>query len=153
MANALDAFRAQQEAAEAVHARLSELLPLVEELRRQVDTLALHPELKELLREERHWLALAQETVLEVRRWRESEQSRFSKAAAWRWVVASAFALAAAAAAGAGYARVSGAHEAELGLLRQRAELADLIDARVRTMSANERRQFDALLAGSETNR
>jgi hypothetical protein len=152
MANALDAFRAQQEAAEAVQARLSELLPLVEELRRQVDTLALHPELRELLREEQHWLERAHETVLEVRRWREREQSRFITSVVWRWLVAAVFALSAAAAAGAGYARVTGAHAAELAALRQRAELATLIEVRLRSMNASERRQFDLLMKFPDLN-
>jgi hypothetical protein len=146
MANALDAFRAEQEAAEAVQARLSELLPLVQELRRQVDTLALHPELRELLREEQLWLARAQETVLEVRRWREREQSRFLRAVAWRWILAAAFALAAAGAAGSGYARVTASCAAQVAALRQRAELADLIETRVRGMTPTERRQFESLM-------
>ena len=122
------------------------MLPLVQELRRQVDTLALQGELRELLRDEQLWLARAQETVLEVRRWREREQSRFLAAVAWRWVVAAAFAPAAAASAGAGYVMVAGSCAAEVAELRQRAELADFIDARVRAMTANERRQFDALM-------
>ena len=75
MPNALDAFKAQREAAAAVHAELSEVSSLIRQLRAQVDGLV--PELKALIRDQQQWLAKTQEAVLEVRRWREREEPRF----------------------------------------------------------------------------
>jgi hypothetical protein len=77
MANALDAFRAQREAVDQMHARLGEVSDLLERLRVQVDGLALHKDLKETLRDEQMWLARAQHTMREVRRaWNAPRRNR-----------------------------------------------------------------------------
>jgi hypothetical protein len=62
MANALDAFRAQKEAADQVHARLTEVATLLNRLRVQVDGLVT-TELRDALREEQSLLTRAQETI------------------------------------------------------------------------------------------
>jgi hypothetical protein len=85
MANALDAFRAQREAVDQMHARLGEVSDLLARLRVQVDGLALHQDLKDTLRDEQMWLARAQHTMQEVRRWREIESRRVWSPVLWRW--------------------------------------------------------------------
>jgi hypothetical protein len=52
MPGALDAFRAQQEAADAVHERLQEVSALVRQLRVEVDQLTCNEELKQVLQRE-----------------------------------------------------------------------------------------------------
>ena len=102
MGNALDAFRAQREAAEQLQAQLSVVSAGLATLQQQIAALALNDELKALLRDEQRWLAQAQHTIGEVRRWREREMRAFGWPLVWRWVVACAFALESAALDGAG---------------------------------------------------
>ncbi len=83
-----------------------------------------------------------------MRRWRDLEAYRFWPGVVYRWALALAFALAAVWTAGAGYARVTRPHAAEIAVLRSRAEFIDLVERRVATMTASERRQFDALMKG-----
>ena len=104
MQNALDTFRAQRDAADQVHARLSEVAQLLEQLTRQVDAVANNVDLRAVLRDERDWLRQAQQLLVDVRHFREQERLRFWPGVWRRWVLAVAFALASAAAAGAGYA-------------------------------------------------
>jgi hypothetical protein len=144
MPNALDAFKAQREAANAAHAEFSELSSLVRQLRAQIDGLV--PELKALLRDQQQWLAKTHEVVLEERRWREREEPRFLRGILWRWILAAVFALAAAGFCGAGYAWITEPWAAELQQLRSRAALSDLIQIRLENMTADERRQFDSLM-------
>ena len=146
MANALDAFRAQREAAEQVHARLSEVSALVVRLRQQVDGLALHPELKATLRDEQMWLAQAQHTVDQVRQWRELESSRFWLPVLWRWVLVGAFALASAGLAGASYAWVTEPYAAELERLRSEAWFSAFVQRRLQTMTPAELREYERLM-------
>ncbi len=77
MGNALDAFRAQREAAEQLQAQLSVIVARLATLHEQIEGLALNQELKVLLRDEQTWLAQAQDTIAAVRRWRERETPRF----------------------------------------------------------------------------
>ena len=104
MQNALDAFRAQREAADQVHARLTEVAQLLEQLTKQVDAVAGNAELRSVLRDERDWLRQSQQLLVDVRHFREQERLRFWPSVWRRWVLAVVFALASAAAAGAGYA-------------------------------------------------
>jgi hypothetical protein len=101
--SALDAFRAQQQAAEQIHARLTEVAGLLGQLRSQADALAGSEDLRAVLRQEENWLESARRTVAEVRHWRHEEQKRYWPGVMKRWAVALMFALAASAAAGAGY--------------------------------------------------
>jgi hypothetical protein len=146
MPNALDAFRAQREAADQVHARLTEVSQLLTEIRRQADAVAGNAELRAVLRDEQHWLREAQALIADVRHFREQEQRRFWPGVWRRWVLALVFALASAAAAGAGYAWATQPYTAEIMELRDRAGLLDVFVRRMITMTPAERRQFDALM-------
>ena len=160
MPGALDAFRAQQEAADAVRERLQEVSVLVRQLRAEVDALARDDKLKRVLQREETWLAearrswaqcdllawAARRTVAEVRYWREREAQRFWSGVVRRWLVAAVFAVASAAAAGAAYARVTEPYQTQPWVLRDRMEFVEYVEHRVITMSAAERRQFDALM-------
>src|SRR5438105_4626490 len=101
MSSALDTFRAQREAVDSVYGRLQEVCDLLRQVRQQVDGLADDDELRAVLQREQSWLAQAQRTVEEVRRWRELEARRFWPGVWRRWMIALFFALASAAAAGA----------------------------------------------------
>jgi hypothetical protein len=104
MQTALDAFRAQREAADQVHVRLTEVARLLEQLTKQVDAVAGNADLQAVLHDERDWLREAQLLLADVRHFREQERLRFWPAVWRRWALAVVFALAAAAAAGVGYA-------------------------------------------------
>ena len=149
MSNALDAFRAQREAVEQVHARLTEVGELLRRLQGQVDSVAQDQALRDLLREEQSWLDRAQRTIADVRSFREDEMRRFWPAVWRRWAVAVVFALAGAAAFGGGYVWASQPYQGELASLRSRVELLDFVAQRVITMTPSERRQFDALMKGA----
>jgi hypothetical protein len=146
MTSSLDAFREQREAVEQLHLRLIEVGGLIGELRKQVDLLVGHKELRAVLQQEESWLYRLDRTIVEVRRWREEEAQRFWPGVTRRWILALAFAVAAAAAAGAGYAGVTQPYVAELAALRSRVEFADALAQRVITMTPSEHRQFDALM-------
>lgn len=148
MASALDAFREQRHAAEQVHARLVETSGQLQNLREQVAALARDRELAELLRDERDWLLRFEQTVAEVRRFRDMESRRFWPGVVWRWLLAFSFALLAAWAAGVGYTWASQPHTREMESLRQRAELFDRIAERVASMTPAQRRQLESLLDG-----
>lgn len=96
MPSAIDVFREQREAAEQVHARLSDLSSLLWQLRQEVTALALNEELRTVLQHEQNWPQRAQLAVSEVRSFREQEMLRFWPGVVRRWVVALAFALASA---------------------------------------------------------
>ena len=146
MGNAIDAFRAQREAAEQLQAQLSALSEQLPKLQQQIASLALNEELKTLLRDEQRWLAQAENTIAAVRRWREQEAYAFWWPLLWRWVVVCAFALASVALAGAGYAWVTQPYATENATLRSRAELADRIERRLLSMTPADRQQFERLM-------
>jgi len=143
MPNAIDAFRAQREAAEAVYERLQEISGVLAVVRTQVEAVAGNAELRALLQREEAWLAQASRTVSEVRAWREREARQFLPTVARRWALAAAFALASTWIAGAGYAYVAKPYEDELRVLRARAAFIESIEDRVITMTPAERRKFD----------
>jgi hypothetical protein len=143
MPNAIDAFRAQREAAEEVYERLQEISALLAVVRTQVDAVAGNAELRAVLQREEAWLTQASQTVSEVRAWREHEARQFWPSVARRWALALVFALIAAWIAGAGYAYIVKPYEDELRVLRARAAFVDSIEDRVITMTPAERRKFD----------
>ena len=145
MPNAIDTFRAQREAAEAVYERLQEISAVLAAVRTQVDAVAGNAELRALLQREEAWLAEASRTVSEVRARREHERRRFWPSVVWRWALALMFALVAVWIAGAGYAYVAKPHEDELRELRARAAFVESIEDRVITMTPAERRKFEEL--------
>jgi hypothetical protein len=144
--NALDTFRAQREAADQVHARLTEVAQLLARLTKQVDAIAANAELRAVLRDEHTWLLQAQRLLADVRHFREQERLRFWPGVWRRWVLAVSFALASAVAAGAGYAWWIAPYATELIELQERAKQADAIAARIAAMTPIERRQFDVLV-------
>ena len=146
MSSALDAFRAQREVAEQVHARLTETADLLRAIRTETNALAHDDGLRKLLQEEQTWLLRAEDLVRQVRYFREAETSRFWPAMWRRWVVAALFALAAAFAFGAGEAWSGRPYQAELASLRFRVEVLDSVAARILAMTPAERRQFDDLM-------
>ena len=148
MQNALDTFRAQREAADQVHARLTEVAQLLEQLTKQVDAVAGNAELRAVLRDERDWLYQAQQLLVDVRHFREQERLRFWPGVWRRWVLA-ATALAAAAVAGAGYGRWTDWNADELNVLRGKVVQADAFAATVAAMTPAERRQLDRLMGWS----
>jgi hypothetical protein len=146
MANALDTFRAQREAVDQMHARLGEVSDLLARLRVQVDGLALHNDLKDTLRDEQMWLARAQQTMQEVRRWREIESHRVWSPVLWRWAMAFAYALIAAWLAGAGYAWMTEPHATELEWLRWQASFSAFVERRLEHMTPADVREFERLM-------
>ena len=148
--NALDAFKAQREAVDSLHARLTEVGGLVSKLKAQVDGLALHPELKEILRDEEVWVARAEALVRDVRYWREQEYHRFGLGVVWRWTLACIFAFVAITLGGAGYAWETQPYAAELEKLRTHADVADLIGRRLQEMTPEERLEFNRLMKLTE---
>ena len=149
MPNALDAFRAQREAAEAVYEQVQQVAVLIERLRADVEAVASNAELKRVLHDEQQWLAHAERTIAEVRRWREEERRRFWPGVLRRWIVALAFAIVSAAAAGAGYVWAMKPYAVELTDLHARLTVMEYIEQRIVRMTPSERRQFDTLIGGN----
>ena len=153
MPSAIDVFREQREAADQVHARLTDISTLLCQLRQEVNALVLNQDLRGVLQQEQRWLERAQLAIAEVRSFREQDMRRFWPGVIRRWVVALAFALVSAVAAGAGYAWATKPYEAELAAVRPRVEFADLVQHRIVAMTPAERRQFEALMRLNATPR
>ena len=146
MGNTLDVFKAQQQAAERVHARLTEVAALVAGLKVQVDELRLGEELQHTIEAEQVWLARTKELVRDVRYWRDSELRQARREQRWRWLMPIAFALVASAATGAGLLCAWHPYAAEFARLHAQAELAEQIESRMAAMTAAERDQFERLM-------
>jgi hypothetical protein len=146
MSSALDAFRSQREAADEVHARLTEVATLLRGIRDETPAPAKIEALRKLLQDEQTWLVRAEHTIASIRRHREWEVQRFWPAVWRRWAVAAAFVILTAAATGAGYAWIARPYETELATLRARIEPLDAVARRVLVMTPTERRQFDVLM-------
>jgi hypothetical protein len=149
MASAIDTFRAQLEAVDAIDARLTETAALLHTIQEQTRALAHNEALRTLLQEEQTWLLRAEHAITTMRHHREWEVERFWPAVWRRWAAAVAFAVLTAAAAGAGYVWAVRPDQAELASLRARVEFLDSVAERVLTMTPAERRQFDALMKGT----
>jgi hypothetical protein len=150
--SALDAFRAQQEAADAIHLKLQEVSFQLQKMHASMDALGSNVKLKELLAREESWLREAQRLVTEVRAFR-AREARHIWARIARGLVAALFALASAAAAGAGYAWITQPYAAEINELKARMDFAAHIERRLVEMTPAQRRQFDALMRYSPTPR
>jgi len=148
MPSALEEFRAQREAADAVLSRASEVTRMLGDLRAQANALVQDKALLDFLQAEREWLAQTTRTLADVRIFREHEMQRFWPAMWRRWVVAVVFALASAFTFGSGYVFTSRPHETELAQLRSRVEVMDYVAGRVLQMTPTERQEFDRLLKG-----
>jgi hypothetical protein len=77
MANALDLFRAQHEAAQEIQARLQEIETTLSRVCGDVDRIVHDKEFRAVLQQEHNWLTAARRTVIEVRAWREQERRRY----------------------------------------------------------------------------
>ena len=146
MSSALDAFRAQQKAAEALHARLTEVSALVSTLLPQLDRLRVDQALKETFAAETKWLVTVQDLVRDVRAFREIEFRRFRLGVVWRWALACLFALASMGVGQAAYAWAAKPYAEELERLRAQQAFADTVQRRMSTMTPVERQQFDRLM-------
>lgn len=146
MPNAVDVHRATLSAAAEMNAKLAEVSATLQRIRSEVDALTQNAEFRSVLRQEQTWLAQAERTVIEVRRWRDLEAHRFWPGVVYRWALALAFALAAAWSGAAGYARVTQPYAERLAQVQPRLELLDFVEFRMETMSPSERRQLDALM-------
>ena len=151
MSNALDAFRAQREAVEQVHARLTDVAQLVQALRVQIDAVARDGAFRVVLQNETALIDRAERVIAEVRRLREQELARFWPGVWRRWAVAVALGAVTLASFGAGYAWTSRPYRAEIENLTQRLEFLDFVAQRVLTMTPAERRQFDRVMNGGKT--
>jgi len=150
MSSALDAFRAQKDAVEQIHARVTEMSDLLRTIQGQVESIAGNPTLRRFVSDETNLLEQTQRTLRELRAFREEERRRFWPSVWRRWAVALVFALASAAAFGAGYVWAARPHDAELAALRARLELLDYVAQRVLKMTPAERSQFDTLMKWGE---
>jgi hypothetical protein len=77
MANAIEMFREQRDAADRVHQRLVEVARLLAQLNQQANALATDKDLRAALREEKEWIAEARQLVADVRHFREWEDYRW----------------------------------------------------------------------------
>ena len=143
MPNALDMYRAQQTAANDMHAKLSEVEVLVQRVRSEVNALAQDHRLQEALRQEQTWLEQAGRTVKEVQRWRDLEAYRFWPGVVYRWAFALVFTLFAVWITGAGYAWVNNDRDREMAGVKSRLERLDFIEKRTASMTSSEKRQLD----------
>jgi hypothetical protein len=150
MGSALEEFRAQREAVEAVHARLTEVAELLRSLRQTTTELAQDQNLRKLLNEEQTWLLRAEDVMTKARQIREWEANRFWPAVWRRWAMVLVLALATAIAAGAGYVWAGQPYDEELSNLRGRVDLGDAVARRVLQMTPAEHRQFDVLMKWTE---
>src|SRR5260370_38824029 len=132
MSNALDAFSAQRDAADAIHARLEETAALLRSLLAETQALAHSETLRTLLRDEQTWLVRAEPAITPMRHQREWEVHRFWPAVWRRWVVAVMFAVVT---AGAGYVWAAWPNAAELADLRARVDPVRVIRQRGFTRS------------------
>lgn len=147
MSSALDEFRAQREAVEDLHRRLTEVAALVRMTRAAVEEFLQNEGLQALVRDEKVWLVRADQLVNEVRRFRRSEVTRFWPAVWRRWGMAIALVALSAFVTAAGYAWTNRLTNADIAELRSRVEVAARIERRVMEMTPGERRQFERLMS------
>ena len=146
MSSALDAFRAQREAAEQIHARLTEVTELLRGVTGQVQAVVRDDEFRKLLLEEQVWLTRSTQLVAELRRLRESEMAQFWPWVWRRWAMAMVLSAATAFGGVVGYVWAIRPQAAELAAARDQAAWAASLSQRVMKMTPAERKQFDALM-------
>ena len=146
MSSSIEAFRAQREAAEQVHVRLTEVTDLLRDVIAQMQAVARDDEFRKLLSEEGVWLERSTQLVSQLRRLREGEMAQFWPWVWRRWAMVMVLSAATAFGAAAGYVWAMRPHAAELAEAREQAAWAASLAQRVMKMTPNERRQFDALM-------
>ena len=149
MSNALDMFRQQREAVEALHAQVKRVGAAIAQARTDLDALARHETLRNVLAEEQRWLQRTEDAVRAVRLWREQDARSYWPGVVKRWIVACVFALASAAIAGATYALVVKPYAAENAYLRLRQDFVETLERRMLQLTPAERRELDTLLKGA----
>ena len=149
MSNALEMFRQQREAVEALHEDVTRVGTAIAQMRADLDALARHETLRTVMAEEQRWLQRTEDAVRQVRAWREQDARSYWPGVATRWLVAAVFALADAASAGVGYAWAVKPYAAENAYLRVRQDFAESLERRMLQMTPAERRQLDSLLKGT----
>jgi hypothetical protein len=153
MGNALDVFRAQQQAVDDLHSRLTEVAALLSDLKKEVAVLGVSDDLKHTLEAEHAWLARLHDLLGDVQSWRGCEFRRMRRTMLWQWGLVITFALAASAASGAGFLWASQPYASELASLRSEAKFAEFVERRVAQMTALERQQFERLMRWSAPQR
>ena len=146
MSSAIEAFRAQRDAAEQVHSRLKEVTELLRSAIGQMQAVVRDDEFRKLLSEEQMWLTRSTQLVTEVRRLRESEMAQLWPWVWRRWAMVAALSATTAFGGVAGYVWALQPHAAELATAREQAAWAGSVAQRVIKMTPAERRQFDALM-------
>ena len=146
MSTALETFKKQQQAVEALNQQASELGHAIASARKELDAIARHEALRDILVQEQQWLQRTEDAVRTVRAWRADEARHYWPGLLWRWCAAGGFALLSAAAAGAGYERQMQPYAAENAYLRSRNDFAHIVEHRMLTMTPTERRQLERLL-------
>ena len=149
MSNALEMFRQQREAVDALHVQVTRVGAAISQVRAELDALARHETLSSMLAEEQRWLQRTEDAVRTVRAWREQDARGYWPGVVKRWIVASVLALASAAIAGATYARVVEPYAAENAYLRLRQDFVESLERRMLQLTPLERRQLDTLLKGA----
>jgi hypothetical protein len=146
MSSAIEAFRAQREAAEQVQARLTEVTELLRGVASQIQAVVRDDEFRKLLSEEQVWLARSTQLVSELRRLRESEMAQFWPWVWRRWAVVVLLSTMTAFAGAAGYVWAMRPHAAEVAAALEQAAWAAGLAQRVIKMTPAERKQFHALM-------
>ena len=149
MSNALDIFRQQREAVDALHAQVAHVGAAIAQVRADLDALARHESLHSVLAEEQRWLQRTEDAVRAVRAWRTEDARSYWPGVVKRWIAAAVFALASAASAGATYAWVAKPYAQENAYLRLRQDFVESLERRMLQLTPAERRQLDVLLKGA----
>jgi hypothetical protein len=153
MGTTLDAFKAQQKAAEALHGKLMEVATLLSDLKGQVDTLRLVDDLKRAIEHEQQWLTRTHDLLRDVQHWRDGELRQARRVLRWRWAAPFAFALASSVATGAGLLWAWRPFAEELARVRTQVEFAEAVESRLGAMTNSERQEFERLMHLSQTPR
>jgi len=146
VANAVEMFKQQKAALEELQRAANGIEVSLVKARAELDALARHDALKDLLLKEQVWLQRTEAAVHAVSLWRAEEARRHWPQVALRWVLPATFALLVAAVAGAGHARAAGPYLDEIAYLRARSSFAEALETRMLRMTPAERRQLDMLL-------
>ena len=149
MSNALEMFRQQREAVDALHVQVTQVGAAISQVRAELDALARHETLRGVLAEEQRWLQRTEDAVRTVRAWREQDARSYWPGVTKRWIVAGVFALASAAVAGAAYGWAAKPYAAENAYLRLRQDFVESLERRMLQLTPAERRQVDTLLKGA----
>ena len=149
MSTALETFKKQQQAVEALHQQATDLAALIASIKAELDAIARHDARRNVLLQEQRWLERTEDAVRAVAAWRAGEAQHFWPWMLRRWLVACTFALACAAAAGAGHAWVVKPYANENTYLRARNGFAAALERRMLAMTPRDRHKLEALLSSA----